>query len=88
MKSKNKKGASSLTGLYYGPLSSKQKIEEQICSQVIQRCESNRFVLVGNFNFPNIDWDLLSVKGLDGPQFLTCIQEDFLKQYVESYPRR
>lgn len=45
-------------------------------------CKSNN-VIVGNFNFPNIDYDCHSAKGLDGLEFVKCIQERFLRQYID-----
>lgn len=45
-----------------------------------------RVVILGDFNFPNIDLDCHSAKGLDGMVFFKC-QESFLLQYVEPYKR-
>jgi len=43
------------------------------------RCKSNRVVVVGDFNFPFIDWDSLSDRGVAGG--------GFLKQCVDSPAR-
>ena len=40
-------------------------------------------MIVGDFNFPHIDWDSDTVKGLDGVEFVKCVQENFLYQYIE-----
>eukprot|EP00061_Rhincodon_typus_P011387 g36344.t1 len=45
------------------------------------------FVIVGDFNFPDIDWDSIRTRGLDGAEFVKCIQEGFLKQNVDSSTR-
>eukprot|EP00061_Rhincodon_typus_P018577 g47798.t1 len=58
--------------------------EEQICKQVMESCEYKRIVVVGDFNFLSIHWDSLSARSLDGAEFDRCIQEDFLKQDVDS----
>eukprot|EP00061_Rhincodon_typus_P001690 g15475.t1 len=42
---------------------------------------------MGDFNFHNIDWDSLSVRGLDGAEFVRSIQDGFLEQYVNSPTR-
>lgn len=39
---------------------------------------------MGDFN---IVWDLLTTKGLDKAEFIRCIQERFLNQYVNSLTR-
>lgn len=41
---------------------------------------------MGDFNFPSIDWNSFSAKGLDGAEF-SSIQATFLKQYVYSPTR-
>ena len=33
---------------------------------------------MGDFNFPNIDLNLPRVRGLDGEEFVRCVQEGFL----------
>eukprot|EP00061_Rhincodon_typus_P001962 g16260.t1 len=75
-------------GVYYKSLNSQREIEEQICRQILTRCKSNRVVVVGDFNFPFIDWDSLGAWSSDGAEFVTSIQEDFLKQYVDSPTRK
>ena len=34
-----------------------------------------------------MDWDCHSVKGLDGVEFVKCVQESFLRQHVEDPTR-
>eukprot|EP00061_Rhincodon_typus_P013575 g40025.t1 len=48
----------------------------------MERCNNNRVIVVGDFNFPNINSDSLRARGLDKAEFAKCIQEVFLKQYV------
>ncbi|XP_059811731.1 uncharacterized protein LOC132384561 [Hypanus sabinus] len=43
---------------------------------------------MGDFNFPNIDWHLISSNGLDGAEFVKCVQDGFLSQYVDRLTRR
>ena len=38
---------------------------------------------MGDFNFPHIDWEAHSVKGLVGLEFVKCVQDSFLQQYIE-----
>ena len=77
---RNKKGEIILIGLYYRPPNSRQEIEEQICKEITDSSKKNRVVIVGDFNFPNIDWDSHSIRELDGEKFVECIQEEFLIQ--------
>lgn len=59
----------------------------QICQEITDSCRSNKVVVVGDFNFPNIDRANRGVNGSNGVQFLKCVQEGFLKQYVEALTR-
>ncbi|XP_067904856.1 uncharacterized protein [Heterodontus francisci] len=83
---RNRKGAVALLGVFYRPPNSNRDTEEQIGRQILERCRSNRVVVMGDFNFPNIDWNLLSANSLDGADFVRCVQEGFLTQYVDSLP--
>ena len=76
-----------MIGLYYKPPNSRREIEEQICKEITDSSKKNRVVIVGDFNFPNIDWDSHSIRGLDGEKFVECIQEEFLIQYVDGLTR-
>ena len=38
---------------------------------------------MGEFNFPDIDWHLINSNGLDGAEFVKCVQDGFLLQYVD-----
>ena len=40
-------------------------------------------VLIGDFNYPEIDWSTLSSTLLPGQQFLNAVNDKFLSQYVE-----
>ena len=84
---RNKKGEITLIGLYQRPPNSQPEIEEQKCKEIIKSSKKNSVVIVGDFNFPNIDWDSHSIRGLDGEKFVECIQEEFLIQYVDGLTR-
>ena len=71
-------------GLYYRPPNNQREVEELICQQIMGRCKNSRVVVMGDFNFPNIDWDSFSARGLDEAEFVQCVQECFLRQYVDS----
>eukprot|EP00061_Rhincodon_typus_P000882 g13077.t1 len=73
-----------MLGLYYRPPNSEHETEVQICGQIMERWRSNRVVVMGDFNFPNIDWDSVSVRGLDGAELVRSTQEGFTEQYVNS----
>jgi len=47
--------------------------------------KDKRFVLIGDFNFPNIDWQImqcLPTANKETQLFLNCIEDNFLVQHV------
>ncbi|XP_062920044.1 uncharacterized protein LOC134354760 isoform X1 [Mobula hypostoma] len=80
---RNRKGMATLMGLYYRPPNSQRELEEQICREIADNCRKQKVVVVGDFNFPHVDWDSHTVRGLDGLEFVKCVQESFLNQYIE-----
>ena len=80
---RNRKGMTTLMGLYYRPPNSQRELEEQISREIADSCKKHKVVIVGDFNFPHINWDSHTVKGLDGVEFVKCVQENFLHQYIE-----
>ncbi|XP_059826924.1 uncharacterized protein LOC132394603 [Hypanus sabinus] len=80
---KNGKGAVTLIGVYYRPPNGARELEEQMCKEIADICSKHKVVIVGDFNFPHVDWEAHSVKGLDGLEFVKCVQDSFLQQYIE-----
>ncbi|XP_059809285.1 uncharacterized protein LOC132382840 [Hypanus sabinus] len=54
-----------------------------MCKEIADICSKHKVVIVGDFNFPHVDWEAHSVKGLDGLEFVKCVQDSFLQQYIE-----
>ena len=80
---RNGKGVVTLIGVYYRPPNGEHELEEQMCKEIADICSKHKVVIVGDFNFPHIDWEAHSVKGLDGLEFVKCVQDSFLQQYIE-----
>lgn len=58
-----------LMGLYH----------RRICWEITDRYMNNKVVIIGDHNFPNIDYDGQNTKGLNVAEFVKCAQEGFLK---------
>ncbi|XP_062923290.1 uncharacterized protein LOC134356332 [Mobula hypostoma] len=84
---RNRKGMATLVGLYYRPPNSQRELEVQICREIAGNCRKHKVVVVGDFNFPYIDWVSHTVRGPDGLEFVKCVQENFLNQYIEGPTR-
>ena len=59
----NKKGTATLLGVYYRPPDSQREIEEQICANSRRGIKIMSVIILGDFNFPNINWDCHQVQG-------------------------
>ena len=77
------KGVLTLIGVYYRPPNGECELEVQMCKEIADICSKHKVVIVGDFNFPHVDWEAHSVKGLDGVEFVKCVQDSFLQQYIE-----
>eukprot|EP00061_Rhincodon_typus_P019076 g48527.t1 len=84
---RNRKGEITMLGIFYRPPYSPWETEEQICSQILEKSEKSRVVVVGDFDFPIIDRDSLRTRVLDREQFVRCVQEGFLRPYVDNPTR-
>ena len=80
---RNRKGEVTLLGVFYRPPKSSRDVEERIAKMILDRSESSRVVVMGDFNFTNIDWNSYSSSTLEGSVFVQCVQEGFLTQYVD-----
>eukprot|EP00061_Rhincodon_typus_P016708 g45063.t1 len=49
-------------GLYYWLPDNQRVPKKQVCEQVMEKYKISKLVVVGDFNFPNIDWDSLSAR--------------------------
>eukprot|EP00061_Rhincodon_typus_P001422 g14754.t1 len=76
-----------MLGVFYRPPNSPWETEEQICHQILEKCDRSKVVVVSDFNFPLIDWECLRARGSDGEQFVRCVQTGFLRQYVDNPTR-
>ena len=84
---RSKKGEITLLGVYYRPPNSPKSVEEGICRGILDRCRKNRVVVVGDFNFPGVNWRGPRAGGTEGEEFVNCVMEGSLEQYVTSPTR-
>lgn len=74
----NKDGT--LLGLCYKPPNASEEYE-QLMFTAIQNISSKSLILMGDFNYPNINWEQLS-SDRSGELFLALVQDCFLFQHV------
>jgi len=48
----------------------------------LSKTTKNKLLLVGDFNFCNIDWDICTSNNAHINEFLTCLKDNFLIQHV------
>lgn len=81
-----KKEMITLLELYYRPPNGQLKLED-ICREMAESYKNNSVATVGDINFSTMYWDSHSVMCLNAVEFVECIQESFLSQYIEDPSR-
>ena len=75
-----------LIGLIYrSPSDNSNEKNEQLRKLISEAVsmDNTHLLLMGDFNYPNVDWDLLLVKGdqREEQRFIDCLQDNFLFQH-------
>ena len=71
-----------LLGVCYRPPDSKAEDDEKLF-ETLKVVSDETVLIMGDFNFPNINWDLKSAGNCSSNKFLDCIQDCFLWQHVD-----
>lgn len=69
-----------------GPLNSQWEAEKPYYRKIMKRFK-NKVGVDTDLNVLNIDSDFLTSWGIDGAEFIRCIQESILEQYADSPTR-
>jgi hypothetical protein len=78
-------GNDTLIGVFYRPPNSSAKNDTAMYS-LINRVSANSTVIMGDFNFPELDWT--NINSLeDTHPFMRCINKNFLSQVVDKPTR-
>ena len=75
-----------LIGICYRPPDSTE-IEDEGLLDIINKAANDTCLLMGDFNLPSINWDLMAADGKAANIFLDCIQDNFLYQQVQEPTR-
>ncbi len=73
-------------GVYRSPNSSEEN-NESLVKMLEWVCRKKEVLIFGDFNLPNVDWDLLTGGNKLEQMFVDCFQEGLLTQHVE-FPTR
>ena len=79
------KGREVIVGLCYRS-GSNSKEEDEAMFDAIGRMAGKQLILLGDFNYPEIDWDEGCTTG-EGERFLEVIQDNFMYQHVREATR-
>ena len=73
-------------GVCYRPPASDSSVNTILFKNIKQACQGGEAIIMGDFNYPNINWNLVTGQG-KSEEFLDVINDLFLTQYV-SQPTR
>jgi len=59
----------------------------EISRQLIKELQAKNFVLMGDYNYPDIDWEDNVGTTMNSREFLECLEEGFLTQHVRELTR-
>src|SRR5215813_9478374 len=71
-----------LWGTFYRPPNSSKDYDTAIREQIIQSSLKGDMIIVGDFNYPTINWNSLTAGGREEQYFLSKMQDCFLEQHV------
>ena len=71
---------------YDAAYASKEENEALLEAIGLAAAKEKCFLLVGDFNYPGIDWQEMSASG-DGERFMDIVQDNFLHQHVKQATR-
>ena len=87
IQARNHKGARICIGTCYrSPTASKEENDALLEAIRLAAAKEKCFLLVGDFNYPSIDWQEMSASG-EGELFLDIVQDNFLHQHVRQATR-
>ena len=75
-----------LMGLVYRPPNLSREATLTLLDEIRRACTHRRVCVMGDFNFRSVDWELM-VGSSEAEDFLTVIQDNFLKQVIEEPTR-
>ncbi|TRZ06605.1 hypothetical protein HGM15179_020502, partial [Zosterops borbonicus] len=69
-------------GVCYPPLDQEEEVNNLFYKQLENLSGSSALVLVGDFNLPDICWELITAEKKQSRKFLECVEDNFLLQLV------
>ncbi|RMC21416.1 hypothetical protein DUI87_02282 [Hirundo rustica rustica] len=71
-----------LLGVCYRPSNQEEEVDSLFYKQLGNVSGSSAFVLVGDFDLPDIFWELNTAEKRQSRKFLECMEDNFLSQLV------
>ncbi|RMC14259.1 hypothetical protein DUI87_09350 [Hirundo rustica rustica] len=76
-----------LLGIFCHPPNQEEEVDNLFYKQLENVSESPALVLVGDFNLPDICWELNTAEKRQSREFLECVEDNFLLQLVSDPTR-
>ena len=71
-----------MVGVYYRPPTQSPELDQEFTRELTEAACSRTFVVMGDFNYPDISWEDHSAKSERAQSFLSCVDDLYLTQEV------
>ncbi|XP_073519598.1 uncharacterized protein [Phyllobates terribilis] len=76
-----------IIGVCYKPPNIAEATESLLMRQIDEVAKNNEVLIMGDFNYPDIDWETESCRSQKGNRFLSIIKDNYLSQLVQEPTR-
>ena len=76
-------------GIFYRPPDQSREFDILMCQEIARGCSTSmKSFVIGDFNYPDINWENMEVKNVASQIFIDCILDNFLCQSVSKSTRQ
>ena len=76
-----------IIGVCYRPPNVNEEVETQLIAQMERAARAGMVIIMGDFNYPEIDWSNGTAATVKGQTFINLLQDNFKVQFIEAPTR-
>uniref|UniRef100_A0A803K2X2 Reverse transcriptase domain-containing protein n=1 Tax=Xenopus tropicalis TaxID=8364 RepID=A0A803K2X2_XENTR len=83
----SKESTKLIVGVCYRPPNVSEEEEAQLLLQIEKAASLGQVIIMGDFNYPDIDWGNSTARTVNGNKFINLLHDNFMSQVVEEPTR-